>query len=301
MRVPGLWRRATFTDRLLLIYFAALTVVIVVRRDHVAGWSAYVALHAVLIALIAALVWWRSGWTHAHAWYPLVIPLVAFPEAALLHDVLVAEWRDRYVLAFEAALFPQPPTVWLGGFSSPVFSEILQLGYLAYFLFLPVVALILYARADRQPFDALMAATMLGYVVCYVIFMVFPTEGPAHTLRHLHTQPLPAGPLYATVLFIQKAGTHGNAFPSAHVVGAVVPVIFAWRYVPKLAPWLLPLLVLMCIGAVYDRYHYASDMLGGLIIGAAAAALMLKRGRDPFSPDASATRRFPDPFFRRAT
>ena len=208
-----------------------------------------------------------------------MIPLLAFPEAALLHDVLVKEWRDPYLLAFEAALFPEPPTVWLGGFSSVVFSEIVQLGYLSYFLFLVIVAGVLYSRPDTQPFYALMAATMLGYVICYVIFLAFPTEGPAHTLRHLHTQPLPGGLLYSTVLFIQKAGTHGNAFPSAHVVGAVVPVIFAWRYVPKLAPWLLPLLVLMCIGAVYDRYHYASDMLGGLIIGAAAAWLMLRGGK----------------------
>jgi len=280
VRVPELWRRANFTDRLLLIYFAALAVVIVAQRNHVAGWPSFIALHAMVMALISALVWWQRRWPHAHAWYPLVIPLLAFPEAALLHDVLVVEWRDRYLLAFEAALFPQPPTVWLGEVSSVALSEIVQLGYLSYFLFLPIVAVILYSRQDTKPFYTLMAATMLGYVICYVTFLVFPTEGPAHTLRHLHTQPLPAGPLYATVLFIQKAGTHGNAFPSAHVVGAVVPVIFAWRYVPKLAPWLLPLLLLMCIGAVHDRYHYASDMLGGLIIGAAAAWFML-RGADP--------------------
>ena len=274
-----MWRRANFTDRLLLIYFAALALVIIVRRDHVAGWPSFIALHATVLALIAALTWWQRRWPHAHAWYPLVIPLLAFPEAALLHDVLVKEWRDPYLLAFEAALFREPPTVWLGGFSSIAFSELVQVGYLAYFLFLPIVAVILYAREDRKPFYALMAATMLGYVICYVTFLVFPTEGPAHTLRHLHTRPLPAGPLFAIVLFIQKAGTHGNAFPSAHVVGAVVPVIFAWRHVPKLAPWLLPLLVLMCIGAVYDRYHYASDMLGGLIIGAAAAWFMLRGER----------------------
>ena len=138
-----LWRRANFTDRLLLIYFAALTVVIVVRRDHVAGWPWFIALHATLVALIAALTWWQRRWPHAHAWYPLAIPLLAFPEAALLRDVLVKEWRDRYLLAFEAALFPEPPTVWLGRFSSIAFSELVQLGYLSYFLFLPGVAVIL--------------------------------------------------------------------------------------------------------------------------------------------------------------
>ncbi len=199
------------------------------------------------------------------------MPLIMFPEAALLHDLFVDEWRDGLILAFEAALFREPPTLWLSGFSWLALSELLQLGYLSYFLFLPVVAAILYARPDKTAFFALMAASLLGYVMCYVVFLVFPTEGPAYTLRHLHTQPLPQGPLYGLVTFIQQAGTHGNAFPSAHVAGAVVPVIFAWRYVPALVPWLLPLLLLLCVGAVYDRYHYVSDVLGGLVIGVAAA------------------------------
>jgi membrane-associated phospholipid phosphatase len=27
----------------------------------------------------------------------------------------------------------------------------------------------------------------------------------------------------------------------------------------------------MCVGAVYDRYHYASDIVGGVVIGVIAA------------------------------
>ena len=227
------------------------------------------------MALILALVLLSTRWPHAHAWYPLLLPIIAFPEAAQLRDLLVDDWRDGYLLAIESAAFAEPPTVWLSRFRSTIVSEILQAGYLSYFLFLPIVAAVLYARDDKAPFFGVMAAAVLGYLACYVIFLVFPTEGPAHTLRHLHTQPLPNGPLRATVEFVQKAGTHGNAFPSAHAVGAVVPVIFAWRYVPKLVPWLLPLLLLMCVGAVYDRYHYASDMIGGVLIGVGAAAVVM--------------------------
>ena len=238
-------------------------------------------LHAMVIALIVALVFLSKRLPHAHAWYPLLLPIIAFPEASLLRDLFVDHWRDPYLLAIEAAAFPEPPTVWLGRFRSRLFSEVLQAGYLSYFLFLPIVALVLYWREDQAPFFGVMAATVLGYLTCYVIFLVFPTEGPAHTLRHLHTQPLPDGPLRATVAFVQKAGTHGNAFPSAHAVGAVVPVIFAGCYAPKLVPWLLPLLVLMCVGAVYDRYHYASDMIGGVLIGVAAAAFIMAVQSNP--------------------
>ena len=263
------------TDRLYLAYFAGLAVAIVLLRHRVPGWAGYVLLHAMVIGLILALVFLSKRFPHAHAWYPLLLPIIAFPEAALLRDLFVENWRDPYLLAIEAAVFPQPPTVWLGRFRSTLLSEVLQAGYLSYFLFLPTVAAVLYFREDKAPFFAVMAATVLGYLACYVIFLVFPTEGPAHTLRHLHTQPLPGGPLRSTVEFVQRAGTHGNAFPSAHAVGAVVPVIFAWRYAPKLMPWMLPLLGLMCVGAVYDRYHYASDMIGGVLIGAGAAVVVM--------------------------
>jgi membrane-associated phospholipid phosphatase len=275
--------KANLTDRLYLAYFAGLAVAIIVLRDRVPGWPAYVTLHVIVIALILALVVLSKRWPHAHAWYPLLLPIIAFPEAAQLRDLLVDDWRDGYLLAIEAAVFSEPPTVWLGRFNSTLFSEILQAGYLSYFLFLPIVAGVLYWREDKAPFFGVMAATVLGYLTCYVIFLVFPTEGPAHTLRHLHTQPLPRGPLHSAVAFVQKAGTHGNAFPSAHVVGAVVPVIFAGRYVPRLLPWLLPLLVLMGVGAVYDRYHYASDIIAGALIGIASAIFVLatrgNRGR----------------------
>ena len=266
---------ATFTDRLYLGYFSGLTVAIVVLSHRVHGWEAYVALHAMLMALILALGALSRRLPHAHAWYPLLLPIIAFPEAAQLRDLFVDEWRDGHLLAIEAAIFPEPPTVWLSRFSSTVFSEILQGGYLSYFLFLPIVAGVLYLRDDKAPFHGVMAAVVLGYLTCYAIFLVFPTEGPAYTLRHLHTDPLPNGPLRSLVAFVQKAGTHGNAFPSAHAVGAVVPLIYARRYVPKVVPWLAALLLLMCVGAIYDRYHYASDMIGGVIIGMAAAAFVM--------------------------
>ena len=270
-------RGANFTDRLLLSYWTALTIAVIVRHHRAPAWPSVALLHALLIALILVLVRGRARWPHAHAWYPLLLPLVAFHETAMLHDLFVDGWQDRYILAVEARLFDVPPTVWLQQFRRQSFSEMLQFGYVSYFLFLPFIGFVLYRRADQQPFFGLMAATMLAYVVCYVIYLVFPTEGPAHTLRTLHTLPIPEGPLASLVQFTQRAGTHGNAFPSAHVAGAVVSALFAARYALRYAPLLFALLVLMCAGAVYDRYHYASDIAGGLLIGVAAALFVMRR------------------------
>jgi len=273
--------RAGFTDRLLLCYWIALAAAVFVRRARVEAWPSLLLLHAVVIGLIVVLVRNRERWPAAHAWYPLFVPLLAFQEAAYLHDLFVDSWRDQYVLEFEARIFGTPPTVWLAQFRSLSLSEMLQFGYLSYFLFLPLIGIVLYRRIDKAPFFGVMAATMLSYVVCYVIFLLFPTEGPAHTLRHLHVLPPPEGPLSSLVQFVQRAGTHGNAFPSAHVAGAIVPAIFAAKYAIRYAPLLFASLILMCGGAVYDRYHYVSDIAGGLLVGAAASWFILAAQSDP--------------------
>jgi membrane-associated phospholipid phosphatase len=226
-------------------------------------------------------VWTAERWPAAHAWYPLGMAILIFEEVALLNFMFVGEWQDRHVLGFEEALFAEPPAQRLARFASPIVTELLAVGYFSYYLMLPAVGAVLYRRSENAAFEAFMSATMLAFIVCYAIFVTFPTEGPRHTLSHLHTEPLSGGPVWSAVLFIQSsAGVHGNAFPSAHAAGAMVALVFAWRYAQTLAWWMLPFVLLMCVGAVHLRYHYASDMIAGVLIGAVACGYLRSRRRD---------------------
>lgn len=59
----------------------------------------------------------------------------------------------------------------------------------------------------------------------------------------------------------------GGAMPSSHVAGALVVVIYAFRY---LRPWFwaaLGLFVPVTFSTVYNSYHYATDIIAGLIAG----------------------------------
>ena len=217
----------------------------------------------------------------AHDWYPLLMPIVTFPAVARVNLLLVDAWRDPHLLAFEGWLFAEPPTIWLRRVTSPLAAEAFQLGYLSYFLLLLIVAGLLRRRGRDAAFRGVIAASVLAYLTCYAVFVLYPMEGPAHTLRHLATEPIAGGPFHAVVLFVQKAGVHGNAFPSAHVAGALPPVLFAWRFAPRLAAGLTPLVVLMGLGAVYDGYHYASDVAAGMVVGSAAAVLVMAAQASP--------------------
>lgn len=271
---------ANLTDR---IYVCSLVVVtpwlLVSPRVENRGWLAGTNIACLLVIRALQLGAERSrAGQFVHDWYPLGMFIVCFEEVSRLSFLVREGWQDHYILAIEARWFPVPPTVWLGQHGWWLLTELLELGYFSYFVLLMIVGGVLYAREQKGPFRQVMDATVLGYLACYVTFIFFPTEGPAHTLAAQHTFPLPGGgPFHWIVGLIQSsAGVHGNAFPSAHVAGGVVSLFFAWKYAPKLGFALTPLVVLLCVGAVYDRYHYVLDVIAGILVGVAASLIIAK-------------------------
>lgn len=273
-------RGLNLADWLFFFCLASTAALIVARYRQIPRAGVVLGLHALGITLIALLAHFSSQFValrFLHDWYPLVLPIATFEEVALLSRHVRPGWRDGVFLKLEERLFSVPPTVWLGRRASWWLTELLQAGYFSYYVFLIIVGGVLYASADKKPFTGVMAASTLSYLICYFIFILFPTEGPAHTLRAEHGKLLPGGPFHALVNFIQRhAGVHGNAFPSSHVAAAMVALLYAWWYAPETAELLTPFFVLLCVGAVYDRYHYVSDVIGGIVVGIAATGLIWK-------------------------
>jgi membrane-associated phospholipid phosphatase len=282
---PLRWHAFNFVDRLYVAYFIGLGIVMIIFGESLPTWPLYLAIHAASLGIIAALVHAaprsRIG-RFFHGWYPLLMFILAFEEVSRLSLLVVDHWQDGYILALEAWLFPVPPTVWFGRIASPLVTEIMEIGYFSYFGLLIIVAGTLYRWPSKRPFRQVMAASVISYLICYVVFILFPTEGPAYTLAAQHTVELRGGPFHWLVLLIQKhAGVHGNAFPSSHVAAGFAALLFAWKYAPRLGWALAPFVLFLCLGAVYDRYHYASDVIGGLAVGAFAYWLVFRIERSP--------------------
>jgi membrane-associated phospholipid phosphatase len=269
-----------FTDRLYFLYFVCASAGLLLRPSRVSSWNSWLFVNFLCLVALGLLVHNRQrspAWEFLHDWYPLLMFIVCFEEVSHLSFLLRDAWQDHYLLRFEAWLFPVPPTVWMGRLGSPLVTELMELGYFSYFLLFLIVGGVLYGRENKRAFRQVTDATVLSYLICYAVFVLFPTEGPAYTLAPQHNFQLPGGgPFHWAVMLIQtNAGVHGNAFPSAHVAGAVVALIFAWRHSPKLGLCLTPLVILLCLGAVYDRYHYLSDVVAGVAVGAIPAAWMM--------------------------
>jgi len=278
------------TDRIYLAVHIVLTALVCTRYQQVEHWLQYVVWNLVAIAAIVLLARKKNNglaWEFTHDWIPVIFFISVFEEVSFLSLSLVGAWQEGYIIRFESLVFAAPPIVLLHASPLRHISELLELGYFGFYPLYPVVAGMLWAWRDRtryrQGFRRMTDALSIGYLPCYTTYLLFPTQSSRGTgaVRQL-TEADRGGPFHFLVGLIQhNAGVHGNAFPSAHIMLAFVVLVFVWRYLPRAVPWLLVLNLLMCVGAIYDGYHYASDTVVGAIIGLFIGIAYAKGIRNP--------------------
>jgi membrane-associated phospholipid phosphatase len=268
------------TDRIYVGVHVALTVLVCARYDVVThGWR-YIVWNAVAVAAIVIVARKRdeaAGWEFAHDWLPLLFFTTVFEEVSFLALTIRGTWQNEYLVAVESAIFPAGPSVWLHQHLAAWSSELLEFGYFTFYPLYPAVAGVLWAWRTRPQFAGafrkMTDSLSVGYLACYGSYLLFPTRSPSHNAGLTALRPGDSGgPFHVLVRLIQgRAGVHGNAFPSAHIMLAFVVLVFTFRYLPRVAPVLLFCVLLMCVGAIYDGYHYAIDVVAGAALGLVVA------------------------------
>ena len=156
---------------------------------------------------------------------PLFVAPMLYGEVPLLIGALGSSYHDVRVQSWELAIFGQHPSRVLATFMpNPAWSELLHMGYLAYYPAIFVPPLLLYVRGERRGYAQTVLALTVAYVACWVIFAVAPVEGP----RYLWTPNAPDGPARRLTVAILAAGSsRGAAFPSSHMAVSVVQTVMA--------------------------------------------------------------------------
>lgn len=201
-----------------------------------------------------------------------LLPLVAAPllyaEIPSLIQVIGGGYHDALVQRWDAFVFGnEPARTFAARFPFVGLSEVLHLGYLAYYPAIFAPSLLLFARNERRGLAETVAAVSLTCLVCWIFFAVWPVEGP----RYLWTaEGVPDGPARRlAVVLLERGSSRGAAFPSSHMAVSVAQVVLAMRWQPRLAPLLVAIALLVGLGAVYGGFHYGVDMLAGAALGAA--------------------------------
>jgi membrane-associated phospholipid phosphatase len=216
-----------------------------------------------LVCALTATAWHGKVGNTIRSWTPLAAGPFLYISGARFphHDQLVSNW--------EFLLFPSSPTRSLA-LMLPFrgLSELLHIAYISYYFLVYVPPALLWFRGRRRQFGDTVLPLTIAYAACFVTFVLFPVDGP----RFLYgPAPAPDGPVRRFVIALLASGSsRGTAFPSSHVAASVVASVCALRFQRPVGIVVALLTAGICIGAVYGGYHYAVDIVAGLLTGAVA-------------------------------
>lgn len=268
--------RAIWSGALLVVYLAVTGILLVVGHSRVTPTA--MTLHFAVLAAIAATTWLKvvPGWLRL--WAPLIVLLFLYSEMPVLigaagHGRLF----DMKVIQWERAIFgSQPALDWAARWPSRIGSELLHAAYLSYYAIIFCVPAALYLTSRRAEFAEATFVLMLTFVACFVCYIVFPVAGPRYLWASQAT--VPTGRIRAAVVWLlETRSSRGTAFPSSHVAVAVTQSILAVRYFGRRGLVVAALTVGLALGAVYGGFHYAIDVLAGVVFGVVFAAAGLLR------------------------
>lgn len=260
-------------DRVWLWYLAAAcTAVAIGGMGAPQGQPApYIAVHVGLaIGVLAVKRWSAVRGRRAQIWARGALAAVALPVVfSSMGWVLPAVHPEPYEwlwIAADRRMWGGDPTVVAGAALSPWTTEVLQWAY-STFYFLPVAVVVGVARRRSDAaFESALVTVVFCFLLSYLGYFLWPTLPPYRFLPH--GDPLQGGwlanTLYASIDAVELH--RWNCFPSGHTMVSVVCLALAWRWVRGLFLILLPVVSLLVVSTVALRYHYAADVLAGLIL-----------------------------------
>ena len=263
-------------DTLFITYLCAISIWVTLFHRGIESWWIYVLSHSVAAVLTIAWIRYASASERPAVgflrhWYILFCLPIFYEQIDLFILGLHGRYLDHVIVGFEKSLLGFHPSVWMESISSPVLTEVMKISYHSYYWMGPILGISLYLDKDKIPFRRTLFSIMLAFFISYLGFILFPVIGPRYVLSDLYNGPLDGYVVTALQDWIMEKGDiYGGCMPSSHVAVALVVLMLAWTYRKRLAWFFTPLVILLCISTVYNRYHYVSDVVMGLVVGLVA-------------------------------
>jgi membrane-associated phospholipid phosphatase len=197
-----------------------------------------------------------------------------FQAVAAYQHVIFNGWMDELLISWEESLTGTELSVLMQQFVNPPLTEWMMFSYMVYVPLLPLVAIICYRSAGPRGTCDYLLALALGYIICYLGFILFPVASPLYHYPELYTVPLEGGLFTWCGEWLRQNGHYpGGSLPSPHCAAATVMMLMLSRYNRKAFAMTLPVVVSIYVAIVYARYHYATDGIAGILVGILAVRL----------------------------
>jgi membrane-associated phospholipid phosphatase len=270
------------TDRITILYSVIVAVITFVFRAKISAYGYHLAfnLSAIILVLLLSLgrasslgktgIGLRGPFMPAFLrtlslWYPLILYGFFYYQTGLINTVVVPRFMDSFFLNLDVRIFGQFPGLFLNGTHGNAFlDEFFHFFYFSYYLIIPVTCILLYHK-DVKLFESFLFQLSSLFYVCYLIYIFLPVEGPIPLRNEYYLQH---GLFRSIVDFIWAKGEKpGSAFPSSHVAVAFLIAWWGSRHFKKLSVVYWLTFLFLSIATVYCMFHYAVDVIGGLLLG----------------------------------
>ncbi len=206
--------------------------------------------------------------------YPAAYLPLFFNVLGPLIEALRGGPRDDLLIAADRALFGVDVTVWAERFVTPFRNDLFAMAYTTYYFLGLTLGALLFAlrRADARRF---FFTVVLAYHVSYAGYFAIPGLGPRVTLAEKQAVSVHDTPVSRAIndTLNKMEQTKYDVFPSGHTMIAVVVLIVAFQRLRRAFWFLLPVATGLVISTIYCRYHYAIDVIAGIILAALVVPL----------------------------
>lgn len=207
--------------------------------------------------------------------FPVISVLIIFDSLGLIVHSINPQDLDYLLIRLDYIIFGGYPTIFMERLMDSVLTDVLQVAYSTYY-FLPIIlGVVLKIKKKNEEFEKTLFLILLCFYLSYVGYILFPALGPRYAMDHLHEKTfggfLVSKPIQEILNLLE--GVKRDAFPSGHTGIALTVLFLAYRYVRGLFWIMLPAVTLLIFATVYLRYHYAVDVIGGVLLAVVTIAL----------------------------
>ncbi|PWB76405.1 hypothetical protein C3F09_00095 [candidate division GN15 bacterium] len=271
-------------DYLVIGYCLFMTLLILAVGRPLGNYTYEIIFYSSMAAVAALVIRYvgeaPTGWRRfIRLLYPALMFTFFYRATSGTMFLLFDRFFDSSLVSFEYSVLGFEPSLVIDrSYLSPFLNELFSAGYFAYYLMIPALLVYLYLKRKDELIRRFLTAACIAFFVSYFLFFLYPIEGPRYYLAGQYLHPI-EGPFFRKLvnIAIDRGAVHGGCMPSSHVAVGLIVLAYTFKISRKIGWLLVPVVIGLAIGTVWGRFHYASDVVVGALIGVGAIILVDRR------------------------
>jgi membrane-associated phospholipid phosphatase len=280
-------------EKLTIIYIIITSLIILFIKPDVSVIKELLRVRFLIVLIIIALAYFNSiknWWIIRFSRFAFIGALLVYwyPETFDINRILPN--YDYLLAGLEQRIFGfQPALVFCQHFNQLWLSELLNMGYFAYYPIIIGTSMYFYIK-NKKAFEQFFFVVLFSFFCYYLIYILFPTAGPQYYFQAVGSDLINSGSFpnvghyfnnNQTLMSVcnnsgyfsqivhetQQVGERPTAaFPSSHVgITTLIMILILKNQKYFLLAILAPIYLALVTATVYIQAHYAIDVFAGFV------------------------------------